>query len=216
MSEIAAGFVIPAQGEVAYLEKLFGVSSSKVHTILHGVDDIYRHDRWVGNTDYLISVGAICARKNSLLLAKVANSLKIPIIFIGRLHDTDTAYLSLFQKEINNKYVTLLSNVDDEEKIRYLIQSRALVTLSKGESGGISNLEAIALGVPVILPNYDWATLTYSDYASYVEMGSFKTVLNSFSAALQQVKVPDGFHVPTWNEVAEKYYSVYDAVLESR
>jgi glycosyltransferase involved in cell wall biosynthesis len=216
MSEIAAGFVVPAQGEVAYLEKLFGVSPSRVHTILHGVDDIYRHDHWVGNADYLVSVGAICARKNSLLLAKVANALKIPIIFIGRLHDTDTAYLSLFQKEINNKYVIHLSNVDDEEKIRYLTQSRALVTLSKGESGGISNLEAIALGLPVILPNYDWATLTYSNYASYVEMGSFKTVLNSFSTALQQVKVPDGFHVPTWDEVAEKYYSVYEAVLESK
>ena len=214
MSEIAAGFVVPAQGEVAYLEKLFGVSPSKVHTILHGVDDIYRHDRWVGNADYLVSVGAICARKNSLLLAKVANALKIPIIFIGRLHDTDTAYLSLFQKEINNKYVTLLSSVEDEEKIQYLTQSRALVTLSKGESGGISNLEAIALGVPVILPNYDWATLTYSDYASYVEMGSFKTVLNSFAAALQQVKVPDGFYVPTWDEVASKYLEIYKGLVK--
>jgi glycosyltransferase involved in cell wall biosynthesis len=216
MSEIAAGFVVPAQGEVAYLDKLFDVSPSKVYAILHGVDDIYRHDRWVGNADYLLSVGAICTRKNSLLLAKVANKLKIPIIFIGRLHDTDKAYLSLFQKEINNKYVTLLSNVNDQEKIRFLTQSRALVTLSKGESGGISNLEAIALGVPVILPNYEWATFTYSDFASYVEMGSFKTVLNSFAAALQQAKVPDGFHVPTWDEVAEKYYSVYKAVLESK
>jgi glycosyltransferase involved in cell wall biosynthesis len=216
MSEIASGFVIPAQGEVAYLEKLFGIDPSKVHTILHGVDDIYRHERWVGGSDYLVSVGAICARKNSLLLAKVANELKIPIIFIGKLHDTDPAYLSQFQKEINNKYVTHLSNVDDEEKIRYLIQARALVTLSKGESGGISNLEAIAMGVPIILPDYDWATLTYSDYASYVHMGSFKTVLRGFSSALQQIKTPDGFHVSTWDEVADKYYSVYEKVLETK
>lgn len=216
MSEIASGFIVPAQGEVAYLESLFGADPYKVHTILHGVDDIYRHDRWVGGADYLVSVGAICARKNSLLLAKVANHLKIPIIFIGKLHDTDPAYLRLFQKEVNNKYVTHLPSAGDEEKIRYLIQARALVTLSKGESGGISNLEAIAMGVPVILPDYDWATLTYSDYASYVPMGNFKTVLREFPVTVQQVKTPDGFHVATWDEVADKYYSVYKKVLETK
>jgi len=112
--------------------------------------------------------------------------------------------------------VAHLSNVGDEEKIRYLTQSRALVTLSKGESGGISNLEAMAMGVPVILPDYDWATLTYSDYASYVSMGSFKTILNGLSTALQNMKTPDGFHVPTWDEVADKYYSVYKKVLETK
>jgi len=216
MSEIASGFVIPAYGEVAYLERLFGVDPSKVHTILHGVDDIYRHDHWVGGADYLISVGAICARKNSLLLARVANELKIPIIFIGKLHDTDPAYLSLFQKEVNNKYVTHLPNVGDEEKIRYLIQARALVTLSKGESGGISILEAIAMGVPVILPEYDWALLTYSDYASYIGMGNFKTILREFGTAVQQAKIPDGFHVSTWDEVADKYLSIYTRLLETR
>jgi glycosyltransferase involved in cell wall biosynthesis len=183
MSEIASGFVVPTQGEVTYLENLFGVDPAKVHTILHGVDDIYRVDRWVGGAEYLVSVGAICARKNSLLLAKVANELKIPVIFIGKLHDTDTAYLNLFQKEINNKYVIHASNVSDEEKIRYLTRARALVTLSKGESGGISNLEAIAMGVPVILPDYDWATLTYSNYVSYVHMGNFKSVLRGFTSA---------------------------------
>lgn len=216
MSEIASGFVVPAHGEVAYLEKLFGVSPSRVHTILHGVDDIYRHVRWVGNADYLVSVGAICARKNSLLLAKVANALKIPVIFIGRLHDTNSSYLNLFQKEINNKYVTHLSDVDDDEKIKYLTQARALVTLSKGESGGISNLEAIAMGMPVILPKFDWATLTYSSYASYVDMRRFKTILKGLTAALEQAKAPDGFVVPTWDEVADKYYSVYQSVLESK
>lgn len=215
MSEIASGFVVPAQGEVAYLEKLFGIDPTKVHTILHGVDDIYRQVRWIGSADYLVSVGAICARKNSLMLAQVANALKIPVIFIGRLHDTDTAYLSLFKMEVNNKYVTHLPNVDDDEKIRYLVQARALVTLSKGESGGISNLEAIAMGVPVILPNYDWATLIYSNYSSYVEMGSLKSVLSSFPSALRQARTPDGFQVKTWDEVADMYYSVYKKILEN-
>ena len=213
MSEIGAKFIVPSRGEIRYLEQLFKVNRERCHVILHGVDEVYKSQRWSGKKEYLVSVGSICRRKNSLILAKVANALKVPVIFIGRMQENDKDYLRLFQNEVNNIYVTHLGNVEDLEKIEYIKDSRGVVSLSRGESGGISNLEAIALGAPLILPRYDWATLTYEGYPSYVDMSSWKLMLSSLSAALEGLKPVVGFYTPSWDEVASQCLDVYKGLL---
>lgn len=209
MAEFGSGFIVPSRTELPYLTKLYGIDSSKARVILHGVDPVYKQVKWTGGDDYLLCVGTVCRRKNILTLARIANQLKRPIRFLGRLQDNDPDYIEAFLRETDGRYVSYHPGLNDEEKIAMMQRARAFILLSNGESGCIAALESLAMGLPVILPDYTWATGVYEGYGQFVRMDSPQSMAQNVEAFYQSPMANSGFPVDSWDEVAAKYLAFY-------
>jgi glycosyltransferase involved in cell wall biosynthesis len=211
MREFSTAFIVPSPVELPYLSMLYGIEPKRTHVILHGVDPVYRQMHWSGGSDYLICIGTICRRKNSLYLAQLANRLQIPVRFLGRIQEPNAAYVEAFRRETNSRFVTHMADVSNDRKLRIMQEARAFILLSRGESGSIATLEALAIGMPVILPDYDWATGIYRGHADFIPMANLSASARALKAAYEKPPVLPAFPVDIWDEVAGKYLDLYMA-----
>jgi glycosyltransferase involved in cell wall biosynthesis len=144
------------------LRRTFGIPLEKTVVIPHFVDEtffttsaeIWQRER--GIAPFLLCVGIIQERKNQLLLARVANSVKLPLVLIGGPLVGEKAYAAEVGEEMkqNAKYggawIKGLAQTDP-----LLISAhracRAFVLLSKAETQPLSVLQAMAAKRPVLL-----------------------------------------------------------------
>ena len=209
--------IYPSHNDLRLGEYLFSSPKEVSHVILHGVDDRYLLSENLndGAADYLVCVASIHEHKNSVLLAKIARQLRIPILFIGKPYSNDP-YFRSFLQFVDNKYVRYLGFLSEDEKIRYLKKARGFVLLSRAESGCIAALEALGMRMPVLLPKFKWATSLYKGYASFCDLGDEKTLAGQLMHFYQNPPVLNKFPVLPWKQVAFEYAQVYKSVIESK
>ena len=98
--------------------------------------------------NYYLVVSRVVGAKGIELAVEAAKQLKIPLKVIG-----ETAGLRWHDKKlekIKNPYVEFLGRVPDEELYRYFGSCRAFLALATDEDFGITPVEAMAAGRPVI------------------------------------------------------------------
>jgi len=217
-NKIADAYIYPSNYDKYIGNYLFDAGIEKAQVILHGVDDHYLRQEWNNDRkgDYLISVGTIHERKNSLLLANIARKAKIPIMFLGKPYNLNDLYFKEFMKLVDNKYVLYMGFVEEADKIKYLKDARGFILLSRAESGNIAVLEAFALECPVFLPDLGWARGIYDGYAEFGHLNNLKKLTSQVLAFYNYPKEKDKrFPVLSWKEVTRKYLQVYTEVLEN-
>jgi len=209
-------YVVPHEWKV--VQQIYGLPPEKGFIIPHGLDpsaiDALGKAEPAG--DYLVSVGTICSRKNSVLLAMCAKQAKTPVVFVGKPLSTDDPYFIEFQRLIDHKYVLYAGWVPEEEKFRILRGARGFVLLSRGESGCIALYEASAAGLPLLVSDLPWAANGYpaSDRLHLVSLrnaSGISTRLKSFYEGAHRGKTMT-FPIRTWAEVAQMYLSVYEGL----
>ncbi|MFA7062326.1 MAG: glycosyltransferase family 4 protein [Pedobacter sp.] len=213
--DIADAYVYPSLNDMNLGTYLFGADKAKSHVILHGVDDKYLEGS--GNNehraDYLVCVSTIHERKNSLLLARIARELQIPVVFIGKPYSEDNGYYREFLTYVDGKYVIYEGFVDEATKISYLKKARGFILLSKSESGCIVVLEALACGCPVFLSDLSWAKSIYDGYAQFGSLSSESVLKNQILSFYNTPKIDDKqFPVLSWQQVTRKYLDVYESL----
>jgi glycosyltransferase involved in cell wall biosynthesis len=164
--------------------------------------------------DYLVSVGTICPRKNSVLLATCARKAKVPVVFVGKPLSDHDSYFQQFRELIDDKYVQFVGYVPEEKKYEILRGARGFVLLSQGESGCIAVYEAAAAGLPLLLSELRWATKGYpaSDRLHLVPLRTVAGIvdrLRSFYDTAHRGRTMT-FQVGTWAEVAKMYLDIYE------
>lgn len=213
---ISDAFIYPCESEIPLGESIFGIDPQKSNAIIHGVDEKYLDKNLpaqIHQGNYLLTIGTIHPRKNSVYLASIAREIKIPIVFIGRPYSNDEYYKE-FIKLVDNKYVIYNENVNDEEKFKTLVNAKGYIMLSNKESGCISVLEALALKTPVFLPNYSWARGTYQGYVNLGTMKKHDLLTKQISEFYNSPQELPEYKVMSWKEVAKKYVEVFQSVLK--
>jgi glycosyltransferase involved in cell wall biosynthesis len=138
--------------------RLFNVDPKKTFVIPHAVDSIEWNTNPKPNWNpYLVSIGSIVERKNSIFTALACQRNKIHIKFIGQPHDIQSGYFREFLNCIDNEYTQYLGYLNETEKRNYLQNASGFVLLSKGESGCIAVYEAASMGLPLLLSDLPWA-----------------------------------------------------------
>jgi glycosyltransferase involved in cell wall biosynthesis len=211
--EICDGYIYSSKYEAVVGGRVFGAPIERSHVILHGVEDRYFAANAGHDSDFLISVGTIQERKNTTLLARAAKKAEVPIEFVGKPY-YEGEYFKAFLDEVDGRFVRYTKYLDEESKIEHLRKARGFVLLSKGESGCIAALEALATGCPVLLANLPWAHSVYQGHASFAntrnvnetarQLREFYNTCSSFRPR---------YRVLRWNEVAQRYKEVYSKLL---
>jgi glycosyltransferase involved in cell wall biosynthesis len=136
-------------------EKLFlfpgGIDDEDIASL--GKEDVFRSKYGLPADAKLVSfLGTVEERKNPLGLLEVAKLLSkrqdIRLVIAGRAEGEYADGLKKAARELAN--VSVIGPISDEEKAALIRTSLANITLSRAESLGISQLEFMSAGVPVI------------------------------------------------------------------
>lgn len=210
-------YVVPLEWEVA--QYLFRAPQDRGRIIGHGLAEgsLLALKARNKEEDYLISVGTIHPRKNTLLLARAAQEAGIPVLFLGKPYSETDGYFLAFKKCVDGSNVRFGGFVSDADKHRYLTGARGFVHLSEFESGCISVYEAAAAGLPLLLSNAPWATtsLQHSKHICFTNVKSVNSVARSLETFYQSAhrQPAPTFPVRSWVDVASEYKMLYEEVL---
>ena len=207
-------YVVPHEWRV--VQQIYGLPAERGNIIPHGLDPsvIEALGKAEPEGDYLVSVGTICPRKNSVLLAQCAKQAKTPVVFVGKPFSTDDAYFIEFQQLIDGRYVRFAGYIPEEEKFKIVRGARGFVLLSQGESGCIAVYEAAACGLPLLVSDLPWAANGYpaSERLRLVSLSNASGIVAALKGFYEQAHRGQTmtFPIRTWREVAEMYVSVYE------
>ena len=95
--------------------------------------------------DYFLAGGRLARPKNIDLIVKTFVKLGLPLKVFGR---SFAGHDSLFM--IHNSNIEFLGEVSDEEKMELMGQAKAFVFAAEDEDFGITPVEAMSVGTPVI------------------------------------------------------------------
>ncbi len=136
--------------------------------------------------DYVLTTGNVCPRKNQLALVRACRNLGVPLLLVGDVLTGETAYGEAIAAEIagveNIRWVRGLPP-GSRELVSVFAHARLFALPSHDETQPISALEAVAMGLPVLLADRPYARQEYYANAGLVDPKS----VESISATLRQM-----------------------------
>lgn len=191
------------------IKDFLGVESSKIEVVYQGCNSSFKKeysplelnrviDKYKLPEDFILNVGTIEARKNSLLIIKALSSIKnksdIPLVIIGKATNYKNELVRVAKKEGINSKIIFLHEVTDEDLPKIFQLSKLFIYPSKFEGFGIPIIEALSSKVPVIsskgscFSEAGGKNTLYINPEDYEELGdAILTVLNNPSLASRMI-----------------------------
>lgn len=167
------------------IEKDFGIKDKFV-VIYNGIrfkdEDVplYNFKERYNLDNYILCAGRICDSKNQLMLSRICDEIKVPLVLIGTT--SDESYLKACLKYNNTMYLGFLNEYDLYNAYSF---ARAHVLASFFEVTSISSLKAAAYGCNVVVTEEGASREYFKDMAHYCNPYSYddvkKAVINSIN-----------------------------------
>jgi glycosyltransferase involved in cell wall biosynthesis len=211
-------YLVPNEERVS--RYLFGTPADRCHTISLGLDNnvLAELSKPVDEPgEYLVSIGTICERKQTVLLAEAARLAKVPVVFLGKPYSESDDYFVRFKGLVDDDTVRYPGFVPTGEKTDIIKRARGFTLLSDYESGCLAVHEAAAAGLPLLLSDLPWAHESYPD-SPHISVAGRKSSaavadrLKEFHASAKRQTTPI-FSVRSWDEVARTYADLYSELL---
>jgi glycosyltransferase involved in cell wall biosynthesis len=138
----AARVLTVSQRTKADIVELYGVPEERIVVTPNGVDPAFAPGP--GSRDYVLSVGAIQARKNQLAALEAATAVGLPLVVAGPTKDSALA------SELRGRGARLEGYVETTRLAELYRGAACLVQPSRYEGFGLPVVEAMASGTPVV------------------------------------------------------------------
>lgn len=140
-------FIVNSQNVARRVKKFYRRESTVIYPPVE-VEKIIQATQGLKPKNYYLIVSRVVGAKGIELAAEAAKRLKVPLKIIGepaglRWHGQTLA-------KLKNKWVEFLGRVSDKELYQYYGQCKAFLALAQDEDFGITPVEAMAAGRPVI------------------------------------------------------------------
>ncbi len=136
------------------LEKELGISRGRIVTFPVAVDseEVRQHSKIRhGKKNQFISVSRLVGHKRVELAIKAVAETRARLLVVGTGPDLEKLR-GLAEREARGQ-VTFRQSLSSDELFKSLLESRALVMTSAREGLSLATVEALALGVPVVIAN---------------------------------------------------------------
>ncbi len=174
------------------INKIIGIAPNKIKVIPLGVKQKLKFEK-VNKSNYNFLILGRHARHKNLEAAIKALSLlknnkkidinirnKIKLLIIGPQKKGYTSrMIRLSQKLKINKDCKWINWVEDQEKEKYLKESLSLMIPSYWEGFGLTALEAMSFGTPIITSNRGSLPEVIADCGIYIDPEKVKTISNA-------------------------------------
>ena len=210
----------------------FGTDSEKITVIHQGCNHQFRkvvtteqmeqiREKYGLPDTFILNVGTLENRKNSLLVLVAARNMDVSIVLVGR----KTAYQAVLERYIldNNmqERVFFIHDVDFNDLPAIYHLASIFCYPSRYEGFGIPILEAISCGTPVITSRGGVFSEAGGDIARYIdpddpeEMERMILELLGDGGDLNELETAEHLHHFSDEVVGEKYWNIYNKVLNS-
>jgi phosphatidylinositol alpha-mannosyltransferase len=218
-------FITPTESTASRLAVLR--LSSEIRTIPNGITPP-KAAATPAATRYILYIGRIeVVQKGLDLLVAAFNSTEVPkdakLVIIGSgVAREESKLRKLVQKSEARDRIELLGHVEGARKWRMLQQASAMVVPSREETFGITALEAMACGTPLVtfdIPGLEWipnnCAVKVETFDSRALSDGIAQVLSnkSFAARISASARRESTHY-SWNEIAGQYLDAIEHVLQ--
>jgi glycosyltransferase involved in cell wall biosynthesis len=200
------------------LETVYRVPAERISVVPLGLPEIFlQAGPGARREPHLICTGTITERKFFVELAQLARAAEVPVLFVGKPNRSDDPYWRKFQSLLDDRFVRHEPFVDRPEKMVSLLQAaRGFVLMSRFENWCLSAHEAVACGLPVLVPDQKWSRERFGAAARYfptlgVNPGNV-AALKRFYAEAARLPAP-ALQLHSWRAVAEQLRQVYAQVM---
>lgn len=174
-----------------------------------------------GISNYVLTTGNVCRRKNQLNLIKACIKCKINLVIIGKPLDGEQDYIkqveALIQTNANILWIKGLPENSGDLISAY--KDAILVALpSFIETQPICLLEAVAIGKPLLIANRAYAKQLYYSNSCLINPFSVDDIANGIKKIISN---PTNYLTPkklieecTESSVGEKYISLYKKIIK--
>lgn len=204
--------------EAAVLRQVYSVPDSKIQIVPLGLSKVFLEaERRQRIGECLITTGTITERKRSIELAKMAKAAEAPILFVGKPYDKSGDYWKEFKSMIDGKFVRHIPHTESVvEMVKLLKNSKGFVLYSDYENWCLSAHEAIACGVPIIVPDQPWSRELFGEKVNYLIPGEHDSNvqrLKSFDVNSPSLCAPE-IKLFSWKEAASQMVVCYEKLLK--
>jgi len=208
--------IVGLEAEADVLKLVYGVPAENIRIVPLGLSEIFLDaPPSTREEDHLITTGTITERKRSVEIAEMAHTAKVPVLFVGKPYSEDNPYWKKFQGLVDGKYVKHIPHTDHPaELVELMRKSRGYILNSYYENWCLSAHEAIACGLPILVPDQRWSRECFGDQATYLKTSREEVLaqLKEFHAAAASLPAPD-IKLHSWNEVGLILKDIYSSVL---
>jgi glycosyltransferase involved in cell wall biosynthesis len=166
-------------------------------------------------SDFLISVGRICRRKNQVSLIRVAKILRKPLVIIGPINDS--FYYQECRRESAGHQVLFIDSLNHQELSSAYAAARVHALVSWYDTPGLVSLEAALAGCRIVSTNRGSAMEYFGNLAEYCDPGNEESILQAVSRAWNR---PSDSQLKelvlqkyTWEQTAQATLEAYQNLL---
>jgi glycosyltransferase involved in cell wall biosynthesis len=214
-----AHLTVGLQAEKEVLQRVYHVEPSMISVVPLGISEAYlKAAPATRQADHVICIGTITAQKRCVELAHLARAAQVPILFVGKPYHPSDPYWTEFQRLVDDKWVKYRSHVETEAQMISLLQeARGFVLYSRFENWSLSASEAVACGLPILVPNQKWSRERFGAEAYYFAPGGHRkniSILREFHGKCRKLPPPK-VKLLSWSEVGERLRAIYAGILSS-
>ncbi len=219
----AKKILVPAEFWANEIIHRFGISRSKIQVTYEGVD---RHIKITGHgksfgmpKPFVVYTGNLYPHKNIPVLLNAIRLLngRVSLALVGARSAFTEKAKEMISRLGVSRQVHLLGKLTDEELSQLYAKASAFVFPSLIEGFGLTGLEAMAVGLPVIaanascLPEIYGHAAVYFDPANPVDLSQkiIRLVSDRRLNKLFRMKGLEKVKSYSWSEMAEKTWQIY-------
>ncbi len=219
----ASQILVPAKTIQQTLIQYYPQAKTKTTVTYEGIDQHLQLSKTKKATNQLLYVGSLYPHKNiGLVLQALTQLPNFELTIVGARNVFVNKIKQQVQQLGINQQVHFLGSVDDTQLSQLYSSAYALVQPSLSEGFGLTGVEAMALGTPVIASDIPIFREIYQDAAQYFDphdLASFCQAVKTLTPTKRASLIKRGHQVAqryNWDTLTHQTLNVYQQVISSK
>ena len=212
-----AGVLLPnSEGEMQEIKKAYGVAN-EYQVVCNAINiDKFQKKPASARKDYVLSVGRIERRKNTMKLIVACVNKKLPLVLIGGYDETDEyAKECIRLAEVNN--FEHINHIEQDELLKYYYEAKIHAMVGWYETPGLSSMEAACGGCNIVSTDRGSTKEYFKDMAIYCDpfsQDSINKALEDANSKQSNTKLRDVIMRDyTWQNAAKATIKGYERIV---
>ena len=175
-----------SEGEMRQIMKVFGIKNKPYMSIVNAIDtDSFKLAPNTAREDYVLSVGRVENRKNTLKLIEACHQLGYKLILIGG-YDSKDEYTKRCLDLVEQYDFEHIDNIDQEALLPYYYRAKVHAMVSWYETPGLATMEAACGGCNILTTDRGSVREYFGDKATYCDPFSQESIVAGLKLSMER------------------------------